>query len=119
MLFEYNGVNPQTLDMINDWYDHLPNGVARSETINELLGLVDQCVTTLNPDESVWRELDNNEEFVEFITFITAFCNIEGIQCLAIFCLDRGLINCQMDFYKEIYEQYMCSEVLTYKRLIS
>lgn len=112
-------MNPQTLDMINDWYDHLPNGIARSDTINELLGLVDKCVTILNPNESVWRELDECEDFVEFIGLITAYCNIEGIQLLAIFCLDRGLSNCQMEFHEEIYPEYWCSEVRTYRTLVS
>lgn len=114
-------MNPRTIDMINDWYDHLPDGyqATSSDSINELLGLIDNCVTVLNPDHSVWRELDECEDFVEFISVVSSYCNLESTQILAIFCLDRGLSNCQMEFHEEIYPEYWCSEVSTYRKLVS
>lgn len=113
-------MNPETVNIIYDIYDHLPqsqydNGV---ESLNDILNILETGIVTLNPGP-VWSELDQCEDFVDLISTIALYCGIEATQVLAIYCLDRGLSNCQMEFYDEIYEQYLCSEVLTYKRLIA
>lgn len=112
-------MNPSTIDTILDLYDQLNGHDWSGECINEFLGYLDTSVNTLNPDQSVWSELDNSEDFVEFISCVFCYCGLEAQQILAIYCLDRGLVNCQMEFWEDIYDNHMCSAVLTYKRLIA
>lgn len=113
-------MNPETLNLIDSMYDHLPlYRQASGDSVNEVLGLLDTGVNTLNPDFAVWDELDQCEDFVELIDVIALYCGLEATQLLAIFCLDRGLVNCQMEFHTEIYDEYLLSEVQTYKRIVA
>lgn len=113
-------MNPETLNVIYDMYDHLPHSQYDTgvESLNDILNILETGVVTLNP-EPVWMELDQCEEFVDLFSVISMYCGIEATQVLAIYCLDRGLSNCQIEFYEEIYDEYLCSEVQTYKRLIA
>ncbi len=112
-------MNPETINVVYDLYDQLHGHDWSGDNINELLGTLDTCVNTLNPDKPVWSELDANDEFVEFMSCLFYYCGLEAQQIMGIYCLDRGLVNCQMEFYEDIYDEYLCSEVLTYKRLIA
>lgn len=74
----------------------------------------------LKDDSIPWSELDREEIFQEIIDLFASCCiSQEATNILAIFCLDRGLFNCQMNSLKdEAYDEYLMSAVVSAKRLM-
>ena len=80
-----------------------------------------EMVLDMKDDQIPWHELDNREDFQEMIDCCFRSCLGYGPECvLAIFCLDRGLVNCQMNVFADLgftYENYLLPEVITARRL--
>ncbi len=109
-------------ELLDACYDDLEWPIGYNSDLNTHLNFI---VTRLKSfygiddvDKLPWNELDHNEYFVEFISSVYINLPDSLVQNLAIFCLDFGLVNCQLTFAKEIYSQYQLSEVSTYLKIV-
>ncbi len=91
-----------------------------ADGISETLGLLERRLSRHYDGNIDWDYLDRNDNFAELFAYLALACeSIEGYQMLAIFCLDRGLVLCQIEsLLKEAYDQYLLPEALSAKRLI-
>lgn len=80
-----------------------------------------EMVLDLKDHQIRWDDIDKREDFQEMMELCYRSCIGSGPECVfAIFCLDRGLVNCQMNTLADLgftYENYLLPEVLTARRL--
>lgn len=80
-----------------------------------------EMVLDLKDHQINWKEIDEREDFQEMMELCYRACIGPGPECVfAIFCLDRGLVNCQMNVLADLgftYENYLLPEVITARRL--
>jgi hypothetical protein len=110
-------IQEQMDNLYIDLYDMIVSYTS-AEHLSEFVYTLEKGLTAIWGKDIPWADLDAGEDFQDLISTVHLVCYGEAVQGIAIFCLDRGLYKTQIDcMLHTAYEEYLCSEALTYKRI--